>query len=93
MTNINRYCIAIWKEGQIEIEDIVPCCWIDTIENVLYYPKQSPKPVKELIKACALPQISWFTFQLLKLKQTSCKKLCSLIISQYPLKSYQYLET
>jgi hypothetical protein len=69
----NKYYFATWKEGQKEIEDIVPRCWVDTLNNFLHYSKQSQKPVKELIKSCAPPQKSWFSFQLLKLKRTNRK--------------------
>lgn len=67
------YARAVWKEGEIEEEGVVPENWIDEKQNIVRWPRMSTTKTEKAIKEKQNPQDDWMTFPLIKIKMKSGK--------------------
>ncbi|XP_061694366.1 uncharacterized protein si:dkey-65l23.2 isoform X2 [Syngnathoides biaculeatus] len=63
---------AVWIEGNVEEEAVVPLCWIDTSEEILYWPKLNERTALKK-KQKPVKGNKWWEFKLLQIKFTSVK--------------------
>ncbi len=66
-----RYCHAVWKEGSKDVNENIPVRWLDISNNKVKWPKDSSKPIGELIRQCCKPGNGWRSFPLKKVKRFS----------------------
>jgi len=64
------YSRAVWKEGQREMEGVVPTSWIAS--NVIYFPHKNARTAARM---CTEPSDGWQQFPLTKTKFSSGKLL------------------
>lgn len=76
------YARAVWKEGDIEEEGVVPENWIDRTKKILRWPRMSSTKTEKAIKDKMNPKDDWMTFPLIKIKFTS-GKYCFRSIENY----------
>ena len=72
------YARAVWKEGEIEEEGVVPLNWIDETARTVRWPRMSITKTKRALKDKMAPKSDWQTFTLIKVKMTSGKLLFDL---------------
>ena len=57
---------AVWWEGEKEVEDVIPLCWV--IKGQVYWP---PKNQRKHLFNMSRPLTSWTPYELLKIKYQS----------------------
>ena len=68
------YTRAVWREGTLEEEGVVPDNWIDREKKTVRWPrKMSVTKTEKAIKDQIDPQDDWMTFSLIKIKITAGK--------------------
>lgn len=67
------YARAVWKEGEIEEEGVIPENWINGTKRIVRWPRMSTTKTEKAIKEKLNPQDDWMTFPLIKIKMTSGK--------------------
>ncbi|XP_063061789.1 uncharacterized protein si:dkey-242h9.3 isoform X2 [Engraulis encrasicolus] len=65
------YAKAVWKEGNIEEEGVIPDKWIDREKKIVKWPQMSSTKTEKAMKDRITPQPDWLTFPLVKVKFTS----------------------
>ena len=56
---------AVWIEGNQEIEDVIPKCWINEATKVVHWPTEHDGAAMRNKK---MPEANWFQFTLKKVK-------------------------
>ena len=57
---------AVWREGQREVEGVVPDIWIDEIKRTLRWPRTTN--AEKALSERWTPKDNWWSFQLVKVK-------------------------
>ena len=70
---------AVWLEGKREEEGVVPDCWVDQENEILYWP-QGVNAENALNTRQHPDPKSWRTFQLVKVKKSSGKYTVNMAI-------------
>ncbi|KAJ8016303.1 hypothetical protein DPEC_G00005790 [Dallia pectoralis] len=69
------YARAVWKQGELEEEGVVPDNWIDRKKRTLRWPHNiSTTKIEEALRDKINPQRDWMTFPLIKIKMTSANR-------------------
>lgn len=69
LQNPKMWCKAVWKEGSMEMEGVVPSEWIDRQKLLVRWPP-GPNAMKAM-KERRLPTEKWSSFPLMKIKYES----------------------
>lgn len=64
---------AVWKQGEIEEEGVVPENWIGRTKRIVRWPQMSTTKTEKAIKEKSNPWDDWMTFPIIKTKMTSGK--------------------
>ena len=65
---------AVWLEGNIEDEGVIPLSWVDESQKIVLWPNKNERQC--LVKAVP-PENDWITFNLKEIKKRSGKcKIC-----------------
>jgi len=75
------WCRAVWLERENEEEGVIPSCWVNAYENIVYWPTNLN--VLRAFKERKVPDNTWKKFRLLKMKMSDGKPFFIILSAFY----------
>jgi hypothetical protein len=64
MSSAEQWCVAVWKEKKTEYQEALPDSWVNTSEQLVYWPRGKPIPQSD--RHLHKPDKTWRKFPLLE---------------------------